>query len=171
MEVGGERRQNLCHTQAEGRLCVRCLADRAGTVTLSSTFLSSVQPHSYLWQSRDVPFPPRKAKFDAWSKGGQPIWSWVAGREERQFPKGVWLAEYLIGTWSTKAQERKKNTQEKFGARFWIDKIRAVLMIAQVWAITEKKYECMRKFVLEAASLKRKHRNGCHDCGTLCCWS
>lgn len=24
----------------------------------------------------------------------------------------------------------------------------------------------MRKIVLEAASLKRKHRNGCHDCGT-----
>lgn len=75
-------------SQAEGCLCVRCLADWAGAVTLSSMFLSSVQPHFYLWQHRNVPFPPRKAKLDAWSKGGQPVWSWLQEERKGNFPKG-----------------------------------------------------------------------------------
>lgn len=42
-----------------------------------------------------------------------------------------------------------------FGARFWMDKIRAVLVITQMWAITEKNCERMKKFVLEITSLSK----------------
>lgn len=52
-----------------------------------------------------------------------------------------------------------------------VDKIWAVLMITQVQAITEKKCECVKKFVLEIASVFEggKHGNGYHDYGTPCC--
>lgn len=52
-------------SQAEGCLCMWCLADGAGTVTFSSMLLCSVHLHFYHCQGRNVPLPHRKAKLAA----------------------------------------------------------------------------------------------------------
>lgn len=148
IQVSGSGRQEVVKlvSQAEEWLCSWCLADEAGAVTCPSVFLFCAAPF--------LPCPPTKAKWDTWTVGCQAIWSWVAAREKRQFLRGVWVVGYLINTWNMKVRECEKNMWCKFGAKFWMEKTRAVLIITKGWTAMEERMHT--KFVLEITSLKRR---------------
>lgn len=75
--------------QAQGCSCTWCLADWARTVTFSAVFLSSVQLHFYLWQSRNVPYSSQESQAQCLKQREGMVYA-VGLQQERKgnFPKG-----------------------------------------------------------------------------------
>lgn len=76
-------------SQAEGCLCMWCLADGAGTVTFSSMLLCSVRLHFYHCQGRNVPLLTGKPSLLPEAKEGRLCGAGLQQERKGSLPKGI----------------------------------------------------------------------------------
>lgn len=137
VEVRGERRWKLWLRLRDACACGAWLTVQ-GLSPFHPCLFAQCISISTIVRAEKCLFLTGKPGLAAWSKG-EHVWNWAAAGEERKFPKGVkivglanWHLEYE-GSWT-----EEEHMIESW-CQFLVDKIWAVLMITQVWAVTEKK--------------------------------